>query len=116
MAPETKNTEQTEAELRNVGISIVRQGEKIKIKVGKHEAELTPLEGKSQVYPFFAFAQWMTETAVGVLAEKQGKQAVFSSENREAAKSALESIGFEADDNTADRVVTQIHEDLFGGR
>lgn len=105
-----------EDQLRSVGIKIIRQDDKIKVQVGKHKAELMPLEDKTQTYPFFAFAQWVTETAVAILAEKQGKQVVLSTENKQAAKSALESIGFEANEKTTDNVIAQIHENMFGGK
>lgn len=113
---EEKQKQITEEQMRKVGIKIIRQGDRIQLKIGKKTSELFPLEGTTQTYPFFVLAQWMSEMAVTVLAEMQGKQAVFSDSNKAAAKTALEDLGFEADTATTDRVIQQIHEDQFGGR
>jgi helix-turn-helix protein len=104
-----------EKDMRKIGIHIVRQGNVLKVKVGKHKAELIPMDDTTQTYPFFAFAQWITETAVAVLEPIKAKGFVASDDNKQAAKSSLKLLGIN-DDTATDNVIRQIHEDQFGGR
>lgn len=113
--PEEKPTN-IEEEMRKVGISITRSGDTIKLKVGKHKAELFPIEGKTQTYPFFAVAQWMTETAVAMLEPLKQKEVVFSKENRQAAKNSIKLLGLDDSDAVTDNIMRQIHEDNFGSK
>lgn len=46
-----------------IDVKITREDDKIKIKVGKFELKLLPVEDKSQTYDFLALEQFITRTA-----------------------------------------------------
>lgn len=97
--------------LPNIPVKITRMDDRIKLKAGDYTLELKQIpDGASQTYPLLLLDKFVSEVTTKLL-EKE----LEARHNRDAAARSLRNLGV-SEDEAADNVIRQIHNDQFGGQ